>query len=223
MGSGKDLSSLMGERNSKVESFAPENRSDSMQVSKNLFYSYDHGYFYQGEGDQVIPRNILKGVVSKGSGFCGPSGTSALAEKMQMDDENPRVSAHILEIDSPGGAVDGTPEFASIMAGMKKPVVSFVDNMAASAAYWIASQTSHIVTNSLILSNRSSDIPAIASSFFSIDIGLMWWFSFYFFTLVVRLLALLLTIEYNRYCLAVSVTDDAFKVIWTVSIHVGIK
>jgi len=52
-----------------------------------------------------------------------------------------------LNINSPGGEVDGTAAFADMVrAGSeRKPVFAYVDGMAASAAYWIASAAPKII------------------------------------------------------------------------------
>ena len=54
---------------------------------------------------------------------------------------NPGIKGLILDIDSPGGTVDGTLELANIIfeGRDKKPVVAFSDGIMASAAYWIGS------------------------------------------------------------------------------------
>src|SRR5215467_6271108 len=60
---------------------------------------------------------------------------------------NPDVSAIVLDVDSPGGTVAGTPETAAAVrrAAEVKPVVAVANSLAASAAYWIASQASSLV------------------------------------------------------------------------------
>ena len=62
---------------------------------------------------------------------------------------NPDVGAIVLDIDSPGGTVAGTPETAAAVraAAGVKPVTAVVDSLAASAAYWIASQANAIVVS----------------------------------------------------------------------------
>lgn len=64
--------------------------------------------------------------------------------KMVADDS---IGAVILDIDSPGGAVSGVEELAREIhaAKAKKPIVAVANSMAASAAYWIASQASEVV------------------------------------------------------------------------------
>lgn len=59
---------------------------------------------------------------------------------------DPQVKGIILNIDSPGGTVDGTAELASAIYASrgKKPVCAYSDGMIASAAYWIASAADSI-------------------------------------------------------------------------------
>lgn len=49
------------------------------------------------------------------------------------------VETILLVIDSPGGAITGIAEFASMVRASSKPVVAYAYGHAASAAYWIAS------------------------------------------------------------------------------------
>jgi signal peptide peptidase SppA len=142
MSGGRDISALISKADTpKIEA------GKTYQVNQDLFFSNEDGYFFQDEEDQIIPRTSLKGVVTKEGGLCS-IGTRQLGQMMQLNDQKKNVSAHLIEIDSPGGAVDGTPELGNIIAGLDKPVIAYVDNMAASAAYWIASQADHIITNS---------------------------------------------------------------------------
>jgi signal peptide peptidase SppA len=55
--------------------------------------------------------------------------------------------AIVLDVDSPGGSVDGVPEFADEIydARSKKPVIAVCNSMACSAAYWLASAASEVV------------------------------------------------------------------------------
>lgn len=55
--------------------------------------------------------------------------------------DDPEVAGILLDIDSPGGVIDGVQELADkVYAGRDtKPVVAYSDGMMASAAYWIGS------------------------------------------------------------------------------------
>lgn len=57
------------------------------------------------------------------------------------------VQAIVLDVDSPGGLVNWVPEAAAVVreARAAKPVVAVADTLAASAAYWVASQADEIL------------------------------------------------------------------------------
>jgi len=67
------------------------------------------------------------------------------------------VTAIILDIDSPGGTVDGTEELADAIhaARGQKPVIAYTDGMMASAAYWIGAAAERIYI--------SGDTPIVGS------------------------------------------------------------
>lgn len=57
------------------------------------------------------------------------------------------VSAIVLDVDSPGGSVDGVEELAAEIraARGRKPIVAVANAMAASAAYWIATAADELI------------------------------------------------------------------------------
>lgn len=93
-------------------------------------------------GVAVLP---LQGVLApKANLFTQVSGgTSAqlLARDVRQAAADPAVRAIVLDVDSPGGSVYGTPELAAAVrqAADIKPLVAHTDGMLASAAYWVAS------------------------------------------------------------------------------------
>jgi signal peptide peptidase SppA len=54
------------------------------------------------------------------------------------------VDAIVLHIESPGGTVAGTYELAAAVKASGKPVLAYISDLGASAAYWIASQSSFV-------------------------------------------------------------------------------
>jgi signal peptide peptidase SppA len=60
--------------------------------------------------------------------------------------EDDTVSAIVLDVDSPGGQVDLVPELAGEIRGARgaKPMFAVANTLAASAAYWIASQADEV-------------------------------------------------------------------------------
>lgn len=78
----------------------------------------------------------------------GATSIDVLAKDFNEALENPRVRSILLEINSPGGEVDGTAEFAQQIFDARnsdKHIVAYVSNLGASAAYWIASSCDEIV------------------------------------------------------------------------------
>lgn len=100
-------------------------------------------------GVAVIP---LKGVLTPSVSllallFGMGSGLSSFRESLKQAVADPDIGKIVLDIDSPGGLVDLIPETAQEVrkARNEKPVIAVANTMAASAAYWIASQADEVV------------------------------------------------------------------------------
>ncbi|MFQ5460602.1 MAG: S49 family peptidase [Anaerolineae bacterium] len=78
----------------------------------------------------------------------GATSYDLLARDFARAIEDPQVRAVVLDIDSPGGEVNGIAELADQVHAARdvKPVVAYVSGMAASGGYWIASAAREIVT-----------------------------------------------------------------------------
>lgn len=66
---------------------------------------------------------------------------AAVASALADDD----IDQVVMVIDSPGGEVAGLAELADLMYAADKPIVAVVEGMAASAAYYVASQADRIL------------------------------------------------------------------------------
>lgn len=75
----------------------------------------------------------------------GATSLGMLASDFNAALNDPAVDSIVLEIDSPGGVASGIAEFAQMVNSAKKPVIAYVDGMAASAAYWIAAAADETV------------------------------------------------------------------------------
>ena len=97
------------------------------------------------------------------------SSLTGIAELASRAESDPDVASAIVDVDSPGGTVAATMEAASAIASLasKKPVVAVVNTLAASAAYWIASQASEIVMT------PSADVGSIGAMIMHQDISEM--------------------------------------------------
>ena len=98
----------------------------------------------------VIP---IQGVIShRGSIFSwlfGGTATTDVSAALRQVTADPNISAIVLDVDSPGGDVDGVDELASeiYQARQKKPVSAVSNCLMASAAYYLASQASEIIAS----------------------------------------------------------------------------
>lgn len=90
------------------------------------------------------------GLLMKSQSSMGGTSTIQLRRDIRQAAADDDVSGILLAIDSPGGTVAGTDDLAvDVRAAAKnKPVWAHVEDLGASAAYWIASQASNITANS---------------------------------------------------------------------------
>lgn len=100
-----------------------------------------------GDGVAVIR---LRGPMMKYYSSMSSNASTVFARRQvrqAADDE--AVGAILLVIDSPGGTVAGTMDLAAEVAkaNKQKQVVAFIEDLTASAAYWVASQASKIYAN----------------------------------------------------------------------------
>lgn len=103
-----------------------------------------------GRGVMVLPLYGVLGhrahLVRQTSSGVGTS-TEMLGRALDLAAADSNVAAIVLDIDSPGGSVEGVTELhAKVLAARaRKPVVAVANATAASAAYWIASAASEVV------------------------------------------------------------------------------
>jgi ClpP class serine protease len=86
-----------------------------------------------------------------------------LATDLQAALADPRIKAIILSIDSPGGEVNGNAELAAqvFAARGKKPIVAYVSNLGASAAYWLASAADTVIVASTAIVGSIGTVATI--------------------------------------------------------------
>jgi protease-4 len=111
----------------------------------------------------------LKDPIYKYNQECGPAGTKTKARMMQSYLQDPNCKGVVLDIDSGGGQVSGTPEFYDFIKETSKPVVAYTDGLMCSAAYYIASAANYIVAN-----KRADAIGSIGVMIHFIDVSGMY-------------------------------------------------
>ncbi|CAJ0862159.1 hypothetical protein R77567_01622 [Ralstonia sp. LMG 32965] len=80
----------------------------------------------------------------------GGTSMQLLAQDIQDAIDDPAVTAVILNIDSPGGTVDGTQELCNITYNARgaKPIIALANGTMASAAYWFGSAADKVFVSS---------------------------------------------------------------------------
>ncbi|TYP72343.1 MULTISPECIES: signal peptide peptidase SppA [Nitrosomonas] len=131
---------VKGER---IDLAAVEARIGKPLANENQGYQINNGV-------AVIP---IHGVIAKKmnmfDAISGGVSTQLVARDIRAAVDDPAVKSILLHIDSPGGTVDGTQTLANLVkeASAIKPVMTFADGVMASAAYWIGSAASEIVSS----------------------------------------------------------------------------
>lgn len=99
-----------------------------------------------GKAGSSIAVIRAAGTLMKAESSFGGTSTVQLRRDIRNAVADEAVSGILLAVDSPGGTVDGTWDLANEVkaANRKKPVYAWVDGLAASAAYWMASQAGQV-------------------------------------------------------------------------------
>ena len=140
-------------RGDKIDTKAIES-----QLALAIGEKKERGEYDIQNGIAIIP---VKGVVEKSpsffSFFFDSASTTDIAIMFRDALANADVESILLDVDSPGGTVDGTQELAELIysARGQKPIIAYTDGMMASAAYYIGAAADKIYI--------SGDMPDIGS------------------------------------------------------------
>lgn len=103
----------------------------------------------QARNGQTVAVIPVLGALMKQRSSMGGTSTIQVRRDVRQAAADPDVSAILLAVESPGGVVAGTADLAAEVkaARRRKPVWAHVDDLAASAAYWVASQAGQVFAN----------------------------------------------------------------------------
>lgn len=100
-------------------------------------------YRFRLNSEAITPGSIAVipfiGPVLKYNGECGEPGLVKRTSWASELSNHPNIIGLISWIDSPGGYMDGTPQYADFVKSIQKPTLAFVSGGAYSAAAWVAS------------------------------------------------------------------------------------
>ena len=117
----------------------------SPKAVSSVQYSYRDGF--SNAPKNSIAVILISGPLMKEDQYCGPIGMQQIGQIIKMADSCPNIDGMVLQIDSPGGTVDGTETLGNIVRNAQKPVVTFVDGQMCSAALWIGSSADEVIAS----------------------------------------------------------------------------
>lgn len=117
----------------------------SPKAANGTQYSYREGFGNAPKNSIAVIR--ISGPLMKEDQNCGPIGMEQIGQIIKAADSCPNIDGMVLQIDSPGGTVDGTETLGNIVRNAQKPVVTFVDGQMCSAALWIGSSSDEIIAS----------------------------------------------------------------------------
>lgn len=128
----------------QFEDFAREVGADASPRQKAV--RTDDGYTLMGSAAVVPIRGTITPRPSLFADFSGGSSAEGIGRAVDAAVADNKADAIVLDIDSPGGSAFGIPDAAAKIAAANrsKPVYAVVNNLAASAAYWLGSQAGTI-------------------------------------------------------------------------------
>lgn len=100
------------------------------------------------QGVAVLPlHGVIMPKASMMTEMSGGTSVERFRAEFRQAMAAPDVSGIVIDVDSPGGMVDGVPEMAAEIRQARgtKPIVAIANTEAASAAYWLASQADQLV------------------------------------------------------------------------------
>lgn len=124
------------------------NPLEIVSIDNNTYSHSFYGSINTAPKGSIAILNI-RGAIMKYD-YCGSPGTSTMSSWLKEADASSNIKAHLLVIDSPGGAADGTLNLSETIKSLNKPVYALVNGMCCSAAYWIASSCKEIYASSIL-------------------------------------------------------------------------
>lgn len=135
-------------KGTNLDELAERNRSQMAARYHGRNVAFQNGIMTtktkKGANVAIIP---VLGTLTKRGDLCAYGMRDYMNITQNAIDMN--VDGIVYDMEGPGGTVDGTPEFGEFVKNSPIPILTFGDGMVASADYWIASQSAHIMSNKL--------------------------------------------------------------------------
>lgn len=161
------LSMLKGNPVSFIERSGSEQFEMPFAIDPSTMVRYDMYKLDYRTGALVPNANIppgsvgvlpVTGPITKYNGECGEPGAVQQASRLAEMNKRENISAAVLLIDTPGGEARAAHSFVSAMNTFSKPVISLVDDMAASLGMWVISGSDEVYA-----SNAAAQVGSVGS------------------------------------------------------------
>ena len=120
-------------------------------------------------GVAIVPvKNVLTKDLTFFSYLFGGTSMRDIGDAFRTALEDTDVHSIVLDIDSPGGTVDGTEELSSLIHASRgqKPIVAVADGMMASAAYWIGA-----AADKIYIAGKTTEVGSIGVVAAHVDVS----------------------------------------------------
>lgn len=140
----------------KPVNFEGRNADEQMQmpyvINPSTMQQHDM-YMSNGSSNANIPPNsvgiiFITGPITKYNGECGEPGAQQMGSWLADMEKRKNISSVVMVVDTPGGEARAANAFTSTIGSMKKPVLSFVDGMAASLGMWLTAASDEVYVSS---------------------------------------------------------------------------
>jgi signal peptide peptidase SppA len=122
-----------------------------VEKAYGLNQRYPRDIYRVDENANMNPEGPVQVISLKGplmeEDYCGAPGMNTMQQALRAANADSSIKSIVLFNDSPGGTVAGTHNLAREVQKSKKPVVSFVNKIMASADYWVGSSASEIIAD----------------------------------------------------------------------------
>lgn len=126
-----------------------KNKTRFISLENEIFTISDYGrYNSPAEApENSIALMQLHGAITYHDQSCGPAGMSTKSSIVNQISLNKNILALVIDIRSGGGELYASSKFVRAISDLQIPVIAFIEDLAASAAYQIAASCDWIVAN----------------------------------------------------------------------------
>lgn len=124
-------------------------RVQQQQAESAASVSPPEPIIYEVMNNGIAVMEVRGALTKYGSSLSANAGTVRMARGLRELSRDDAVRGILMIFESPGGTTAGTAELADVIADVnrRKPVHAFIEDLGASAAYWLASQSERITAN----------------------------------------------------------------------------